>query len=38
MKYIEISSGGNKYAALASAMGSLTWEKPLQSEYQQLAR
>ncbi|MBA0845417.1 hypothetical protein Goarm_022268 [Gossypium armourianum] len=31
------SGSGNKYAALASALGSLTWEKPLYSEFQQLA-
>ncbi|XP_022726705.1 uncharacterized protein LOC111282733 [Durio zibethinus] len=36
-KYTEKSGSGNKYAALASAMGSLTWEKPLYSEFQQLA-
>ncbi|CAL5347520.1 unnamed protein product [Camellia sinensis] len=28
-KYIEISGRGNKHAAFASALGSLTWEKPL---------
>ncbi|KAI7994464.1 hypothetical protein LOK49_LG11G01224 [Camellia lanceoleosa] len=37
-KYTEISGHGNKHAALASALGSLTWEKPLYSEFQQLAR
>ncbi|KAL7163958.1 hypothetical protein ACSBR2_039961 [Camellia fascicularis] len=37
-KYTEISGRGNKHAALASALGSLTWEKPLYSEFQQLAR
>ncbi|KDP21227.1 hypothetical protein JCGZ_21698 [Jatropha curcas] len=37
-KYIEISGSGCKYAALASALGSLTWKKPLYSEFQQLAR
>ncbi|XP_059648893.1 2-oxoadipate dioxygenase/decarboxylase, chloroplastic-like [Cornus florida] len=37
-KYIENSSSGNKHAVLASALGSLTWEKPLYSEFQQLAR
>ncbi|KAM1517950.1 uncharacterized protein LOC126607451 [Malus sylvestris] len=37
-KYTEISGSGNKHAALASALGSLTWEKPLHSEFQQLAR
>ncbi|KAI6676797.1 hypothetical protein NL676_037593 [Syzygium grande] len=37
-KYVEISGNGNKHAALASALGALTWEKPLYSEFQQLAR
>ncbi|KAL2904373.1 Pyridoxal 5'-phosphate synthase subunit PdxT [Bienertia sinuspersici] len=37
-KYTGMSGYGNKYAALASAHGSLTWEKPLHSEFQQLAR
>lgn len=37
-KYTKISPSGNKYAALASALGSLTWEKPLYSDYQQLSR
>ncbi|XP_062160786.1 2-oxoadipate dioxygenase/decarboxylase, chloroplastic [Alnus glutinosa] len=37
-KYTEISGGANKHAALASAIGSLTWGKPLYSEFQQLAR
>lgn len=37
-KYTGISGSGNKHAALASALGSLTWEKPLYSEFQQLAR
>ncbi|XP_042510575.1 uncharacterized protein LOC122085996 [Macadamia integrifolia] len=37
-KYTKISGSGNKYAALASALGSLTWERPLHSEFQQLAR
>ncbi|XVE53293.1 hypothetical protein DITRI_Ditri02bG0192600 [Diplodiscus trichospermus] len=36
-KYTEKSGSGNKYAPLASALGSLTWEKPLYSEFQQLA-
>ncbi|KAH1031263.1 hypothetical protein J1N35_043437 [Gossypium stocksii] len=36
-KYTKKSGSGNKYAALASALGSLTWEKPLYSEFQQLA-
>ncbi|OVA09074.1 protein of unknown function DUF1338 [Macleaya cordata] len=37
-KYTKISGSGNKHAALASALGSLTWEKPLYSEFQKLAR
>lgn len=37
-KYTGMSGKGNKYAALASAQGSLTWEKPLHSEFQKLAR
>ncbi|CAN1187670.1 hypothetical protein LINPERPRIM_LOCUS31972 [Linum perenne] len=37
-KYIEISGNGYKHAALASALGALTWNKPLHSEFQQLAR
>lgn len=37
-KYTDISGSGYKHAALASALGSLTWEKPLHSEFQQLAR
>lgn len=37
-KYIQISGSGFKHAALASALGSLTWAKPLYSEFQQLAR
>ncbi|KAK9277640.1 hypothetical protein L1049_007186 [Liquidambar formosana] len=37
-KYTEISGSGYKHAALASALGSLTWEKPSYSEFQQLAR
>lgn len=37
-RYTEASPSGNKYAALSSAMGSLTWEKPLSSEFEQLAR
>lgn len=36
-KYTEKSGSGNKHAALASALGSLTWEKPSYSEFQQLA-
>ncbi|XP_039064320.1 uncharacterized protein LOC120209351 [Hibiscus syriacus] len=35
-KYTEKYGCGNKYAALASALVSLTWEKPLYSEFQQL--
>ncbi|KAH9609178.1 hypothetical protein KSS87_002404 [Heliosperma pusillum] len=37
-KYTEMSGQGNKYGALASTLGLLTWEKPLHSEFQQLAR
>lgn len=37
-KYTESSGNGNQYAALASSLGLLTWEKPLYSEFQQLAR
>ncbi|ERN03779.1 uncharacterized protein LOC18431930 [Amborella trichopoda] len=37
-KYTKMSSCGNKYAALASALGSLTWEKPLYADYEQLSR
>jgi len=37
-KYTESSGDGNKHAALASSLGHLTWEKPLYSEFQQLAR
>ncbi|GMH27608.1 hypothetical protein Nepgr_029451 [Nepenthes gracilis] len=37
-KYTEMSMGGSKHAALASALGSLTWEKPSFPEFQQLAR
>ncbi|KAK7274741.1 hypothetical protein RIF29_15839 [Crotalaria pallida] len=36
-KYTESSGNGNKYAALASSLGLLTWEKPSYSEFQQLA-
>lgn len=36
-KYTESSGKGNQYAALASSLGLLTWEKPLYSEFQQLA-
>ncbi|KAF7123513.1 hypothetical protein RHSIM_Rhsim12G0057400 [Rhododendron simsii] len=37
-KYTQISGSGYKHAALSSALGSLTWEKPLYSEFQLLAR
>ncbi|XP_022158076.1 uncharacterized protein LOC111024647 isoform X2 [Momordica charantia] len=37
-KYTESSHNGKKHAALASALGSLTWEKPSHSEFLQLAR
>ncbi|XP_077245306.1 2-oxoadipate dioxygenase/decarboxylase, chloroplastic/amyloplastic-like [Tasmannia lanceolata] len=37
-KYTKISGMGNKHAALASALGLLTWEKPLYSDYQKLSR
>lgn len=37
-KYTESSYNGKKHAALASALGSLTWEKPSHSEFVQLAR
>ncbi|CAN0924150.1 hypothetical protein LINGRAHAP2_LOCUS33992 [Linum grandiflorum] len=37
-KYVEASGKGYKHAALASALGTLTWNKPLHSEFQQLAR
>lgn len=37
-KYTGMSGEGKKYAALASAFGSLTWGKPLYSEFQRLAR
>ncbi|XP_010552597.1 PREDICTED: uncharacterized protein LOC104822930 [Tarenaya hassleriana] len=37
-KYTEASPGGNKYAALSSAMGTLTWDKPSSSEFEQLSR
>ncbi|XP_021299622.1 uncharacterized protein LOC110428199 [Herrania umbratica] len=36
-KYTGKAGSGNKHAALASSLGSLTWEKPLYSEFQQLA-
>ncbi|CAH8251427.1 unnamed protein product [Arabidopsis lyrata] len=37
-KYTGASPNGKKYAALSSALGTLTWEKPLSSEFEQLAR
>ncbi|XP_055810123.1 uncharacterized protein LOC129880212 [Solanum dulcamara] len=37
-KYTDISHCRKEYASLASALGSLTWEKPSYSEFQQLAR
>lgn len=37
-RYTEESPGGKKYAALSSALGTLPWEKPLSSEFEQLAR
>eukprot|EP01018_Ginkgo_biloba_P010542 Gb_15393 [translate_table: standard] len=37
-KYTGCSAGGNKYAALASVLGSLPWPTPLFSDYQCLAR
>ncbi|XP_074274539.1 2-oxoadipate dioxygenase/decarboxylase, chloroplastic [Silene latifolia] len=37
-KYTEMSGQGNKYGALASTLGLLTWEKPLHSEFLRLAR
>ncbi|XP_011034214.1 PREDICTED: uncharacterized protein LOC105132417 [Populus euphratica] len=37
-KYIETSGSGYKHATLASALGSLTWKKPLFSDFQQLAK
>ncbi|GAB4829199.1 hypothetical protein Ancab_018864 [Ancistrocladus abbreviatus] len=37
-KYSEMSGYGNRHAALASALGSLTWETPSYAEFQQLAR
>ncbi|KAI3467398.1 hypothetical protein Pfo_024061 [Paulownia fortunei] len=37
-KYTKSSGNGNMHAALASALGCLTWEKPSYSEFQQLAR
>ncbi|KAF6159942.1 hypothetical protein GIB67_033026 [Kingdonia uniflora] len=37
-KYTKVSGIGNRHAALASALGTLTWEIPLYSEFQDLAR
>ncbi|KAL8150182.1 hypothetical protein V2J09_019990 [Rumex salicifolius] len=37
-KYTKMSGDGYKHAALASALGSLTWETPSYSDFQQLAR
>ncbi|KAL4639351.1 hypothetical protein ACB092_03G211300 [Castanea dentata] len=37
-KYTEKAGSGKNHAALASSLGSLTWGKPLYSEFQQLAR
>ncbi|XP_016467511.1 2-oxoadipate dioxygenase/decarboxylase, chloroplastic/amyloplastic-like isoform X2 [Nicotiana tabacum] len=37
-KYTDISRCGKEYAALASAFGTLTWKKPMYSEFQQLAK
>uniref|UniRef100_A0A0D6QWC2 2-oxoadipate dioxygenase/decarboxylase n=1 Tax=Araucaria cunninghamii TaxID=56994 RepID=A0A0D6QWC2_ARACU len=37
-KYTSFSAHGNKYAALASVLGSLTWPTPLFSDYKLLAR
>lgn len=37
-KYTDISRCGKDYAALAIALGVLTWEKPSYPEFQQLAR
>lgn len=37
-KYVKMSGNGNKYAALASTLGCLTWERPVYSDYQQLSR
>ena len=36
-KYTASSGNGNQYAALASSLGLLTWEKPSYSEFQELA-
>ncbi|MCL7043882.1 hypothetical protein MKW94_027575, partial [Papaver nudicaule] len=37
-KYTKLSGSENEHAALASALGSLTWETPLYSEFQELAK
>ncbi|KAF3777695.1 hypothetical protein EJ110_NYTH28208 [Nymphaea thermarum] len=37
-KYTSASSCGNRYAATASSIGSLTWGKPTYADYQQLSR
>ncbi|KZV58770.1 hypothetical protein F511_13899, partial [Dorcoceras hygrometricum] len=37
-KYTELSGNGESYAAMASALGSLMWNKPSYSEFQRLAR
>ncbi|KAL0358035.1 UNVERIFIED_CONTAM: hypothetical protein Scaly_1489200 [Sesamum calycinum] len=37
-KYTKLSGNGKTHAALASALGCLTWEKPSYSDFQQLAR
>ncbi|XP_021908770.1 uncharacterized protein LOC110822850 [Carica papaya] len=37
-KCTSASGRGNKHAALSSALGYLTWEKPLYTEFKQLAR
>ncbi|KAK6931185.1 protein of unknown function DUF1338 [Dillenia turbinata] len=37
-KHTDMSGNGNRHAALASALGSLTWEKPSHSDFQHLAR
>ncbi|KAI0492134.1 hypothetical protein KFK09_026399 [Dendrobium nobile] len=37
-KYVKNLGNANRYAALASTLGCLTWETPSYSDYQQLAR
>ncbi|XP_068649841.1 2-oxoadipate dioxygenase/decarboxylase, chloroplastic/amyloplastic [Aristolochia californica] len=37
-KYTKVSGDASKHAALASALGCLTWEKPSYSDYQELSR